>query len=127
MMVAVAVLASLIGTERLWRRSQFYRKQAALCALFERQHRQYATDDSYKDDKDFYTESPDEPFDNYKVNMEEAARYKALKERYQRVYRHPWEVLPRDTPVSINPYDLQFRTASEIEYLVNGGNDLEGE
>ena len=49
MMVVVALGGSLLGAERLWRRAEFYRKQAALCAYFEMQLRHHAASDTEED------------------------------------------------------------------------------
>ena len=71
-MVAVAVAAALLAAERLWQRSEFFRKKAALCGYLECQHRWYANDG--------FGESPEEKNENRQGNLAEALHFKILKE-----------------------------------------------
>jgi hypothetical protein len=116
LMIAVAVTASVLAAERFWRRSQFYRKQAALFAYFERQHLWYANSE------DIGVLS-DEHYDARQGNLDEASKYRALKERYRRISRRPWMSLPPETPSSVNPWDLRRLSASEIEEMVDRVDD----
>jgi hypothetical protein len=114
MMVTVVVVASLLAAERSRRRSGFYRKQAAVCACLEVEHWVLATDG-------LFAGIGQEGRDNQKVNMEKSIHYKALKERYRRVSRRPWEALPPGTPVAVEHRDWDYggHTASEVEQIVN--------
>jgi hypothetical protein len=116
----VAVMASLLGAERLWQRSQFYRKQAALCAFFEMQTLSYAAD--YERDRSSDS-TIEEKRASAALNLVEARRIARLKEIYRRVAKRPWELLPPDTPESVNPLDLFPLTASELEEMVKAGSE----
>ncbi|MDR3633591.1 MAG: hypothetical protein P4L84_07125 [Isosphaeraceae bacterium] len=111
MMVAVALVGLVIAGERFWRRSQFYRKQAALCAFFECQHLWYANPENV-------LIIPGDDYDDRQAQIDEASKYRVLKEQYRRISRRPWEALPPGTPVAVNPWDLSRLSASEIEEMV---------
>jgi hypothetical protein len=100
-MVATAVLASLFGGLQLWQRAEFYRRQAAFCALFEEQFTWYANELGKHPDSTIEERQEDE-----RGNLLEARRYGVLKVIYARVASHPWEYLPPETPGSVNPWDL---------------------
>jgi hypothetical protein len=112
LLALVALAGSLLGSERLWRRSEHYRKQAALCAYFELQCRYYANAD-YGDGLPI-----DEKREIASGNLLESYRYGNLKNVYSRIARRPWESLPPDTPISVNAWDLGSLSASEIEEMV---------
>ncbi len=120
LLVFVAVVGSLLGAERLWRRSAHFRKQAALCAYFELQCRWYAATDTNEESWEGLT--IEEKRENARLNLIESRRYGTLKEVYHRVARNPWESLPPDTPASVNGWDLGALPASEIEEMVRDWN-----
>jgi hypothetical protein len=119
MLVAVALLASLLAGERLWQRSVFYRKQAAVCAFFEMQLHHYAA----QYEKEPWDGPIEELRESIRMNRSDAQRFGNLKEIYARVARRPWESLPAGTPESVNPLDLWPLTASELEEMVKAGYD----
>jgi hypothetical protein len=114
----VALACVLLGAERLWQRSEHYRKQAALCAFFELKSRGYAAQ---------MAEVPymtiEDRNDSVQGNLIEAKRYAALKNVYYRIARRPWESLPADTPDAVNPWDLWSLSTSDIEAMVAEGLD----
>jgi hypothetical protein len=112
----MALLGLLLGAERLWRRSEHYRKQAALCAYFEMQSQDYAADAETWEDM-----TVDERKEAVKGNLEEARVAENLKNVYRRIARHPWEVLPPGIPSSVNPWDLGSLSALEIEEMIAAG------
>lgn len=116
LLILVAVAGILLGGERLWRRSEHYRKQAALCAYFELQCLHYAATDM--EEGNWAGLTLDEKRENARLNPISARRFGILKNIYQRAARHPWESLPPDTPVSVNGWDLGSLSASEIEEMV---------
>ena len=118
LMVAIAALASLLGGLRLWQRAEFYRRQAALCALFEEQGTWYANE--LGNHPDFTNEERQE---NKRGNLLDASHYGGLKVIYARVASHPWEFLPPETPVSVNPWDFDSLSTSEIEEEVKARLD----
>src|SRR4051812_2539922 len=105
------VSAASVGAGWLWKRSQFYRKQAALCAYFEQQHTRYV---SHVPEE----WSPEEKLEYARLNNQEILHFASLKEHYRRVARRPWEALPSDAPVSVNAWDLGELSASELEQMV---------
>ena len=117
-MVAIAVLASFFGGLQLWQRAEFYRRQVALCAFFEEQSTWRAND--LRNDPDLTIE---ERQDDERGNLLEARRFAALKMIYARVASHPWELLPPETPGSVNPWDLRDLSTSEIEEEVKARLD----
>src|SRR5262245_35310793 len=78
-MLVIAMIGSILGIERLWKRAEFYRKQAALCAFFEHQYLSYAA--AFDHDRESSTEEREE---NVRGNLAEAHHYGVLKA----VYRH---------------------------------------
>jgi hypothetical protein len=116
LLALVALVGSLLGAERLWRRSEHYRKQAALCAYFELQCQHYAVTDA--DEEQWEGLTIEEKRENARLNLIKSHRYGNLKDIYRGVARHPWESLPPDTPVSVNAWDLGLLSASEIEEMV---------
>jgi hypothetical protein len=120
MMSVVAFAGLLMGGERMWRRSDFYRKQAALCAYFELQMRWYSTHET----EEFVTgRTIEELREDAENDRRMAKTYSLLKVSFGRVARRPWESLPPDTPNSVNPWDLGRLTASEIEQMVKEFDD----
>ena len=117
LMLAIAVIASLLGAERLWQRSACYKKQAALCAFFELQMLYY----SAQIENDSSWDSIDDKSECVMLNRVEANHYGNLKVIYRRVAMYPWESLPLDVPDSVNPWDLGSLSASEIEDMVKAG------
>ena len=117
-LVVVALASLVLGAERLWRRSEHFRKQAALCAFFELKSRSYAATMAAEPDMTI-----DERTESVQGNLVEADRFAGLKALYQRIARHPWEMLPLDTPDSVNPWDLWSLSAAEIEDVVAAGVD----
>lgn len=116
MMMAVVALTGLaLGVWRLGERSAFYRKQAALCAYFERQCQWYAKDWLADRDKDLPLEARQE---SARLSRAEAERYARLRTIYARIARRPWESLPANAPPSVNPWDLGRLSAAEIEQMV---------
>jgi hypothetical protein len=111
----VALAALSLGAERLWMWSSHYRRQAALCAFFELQNLWYAAQ-SAEDPYAYGT--AEETREEVRAQLAEAQRYGALKDIYRRLARRPWESLPRETPVSVNPWDLRPLSAQEIEEMV---------
>jgi hypothetical protein len=118
LLALMALLGSLLGAERLWRRSEHFRKQAALCAYFELESQDYA-----KDAEKWGDMTIDERKETVRENLAEAHISGHLKNVYRRIARHPWELLPPDTPNSVNPWDLGSLSASEIEEMVAAGLD----
>lgn len=116
LLALVAVVGVLLGAERLWRRSEHYRKQAALCAYFELQCQWYAATDT--DEESWQGLTIEEKRENAWLNLIESRRYGNLKKIYQRIARHPWESLPLDTPASVNGWDLESLSASKIEEMI---------
>jgi hypothetical protein len=114
LLALVALAGMLLGAERLWRRAEFYRKQSALCAIFELQFQGYAADAAAWEDMTI-----DERGETVRENLREARVSGHLKRVYGRIARRPWEPLPPDTPSSVNPWDLGSLSASEIEEMVD--------
>jgi hypothetical protein len=118
LMVAIAVLASLFGGLQLRQRAEFYRRQAAICALFEEQSTWYANELGNHPDLTIEERQEDE-----RGNLLEARHFAALKVIYARVASHPWESLPSETPGSVNPWDFGDLSTSEIEEEVKARLD----
>jgi hypothetical protein len=116
LLALVALACLFLGAERLWRRSEHYRKQAALCAFFELQSRGYAAQIAAVPDM-----TNEDRNDSVQGNLVEAERYAGLKTVYRRIAQRPWESLPSDTPDSVNPWDLWSLSAAEIEAMVAAG------
>ena len=92
-MVAIAVVASLLGAFRLWQRAEFFRRQAALCAMFEEKSTWHTN--TTANDADSTIEERKE---NERGNLLEARHFGALKAIYARVASHPGELLPLEYP-----------------------------
>lgn len=122
LMVLVAVVGSLLGAERSWRRSEHYRKQAALCAYFELQLQSYAASET-NDPSWSEGFTIEERRENARLDLLESRRYGVLKNTYHGVARHPWQSLPPGTPDSVNGWDLGSLSASEIEEMVKDWKD----
>jgi hypothetical protein len=118
LLTLVALAGITLGVERLWRRSEHYRRQAALCAYFESKSQGYAADAETWNDMTI-----DERRETVRGNLMEARESGRLKNIYRRLARQPWESLPPDTPHSVNPWDLGSLSASEIEDMVAAGFD----
>jgi hypothetical protein len=118
LLVAIAVLAALFGGLRLWQRAEFYRRQAAICALYEDLFTWYAIELGNHPDSTIEERQEDE-----RGNRLEANRYGTLKVIYARVATHPWEFLPPETPGSVNPWDFGDLSTSEIEEEVKARLD----
>ena len=116
LLALVALAGIALGVERLWRRSEHFRKQAALCAYFELKSQGYA-----KDAEKWEGMTIDERTETVRGNLKEARESGRLKNDYRRLARRPWESLPPDTPDSVNPWDLGSLSASEIEAMVAAG------
>ena len=113
LLILIAVVGIVLGAERLWRGSEHFRKQAALCAFFGLQQKFYATSLTNEVEDEHWT--IEEKRDIIQEMMNESDRYGKLKAIYHRIARQPWRLLPPDTPPSINPWDLGRLSASEIE------------
>jgi hypothetical protein len=109
-MAAIAVAASLLGAFRLWQRAEHFRRQSALCALWEEQSTWYAN--AFANDPRLSTEVRE---DSVRGNLLEARQFGALKVIYARLASHPWEFLPPETPASVNPWDYDSLSTSELE------------
>jgi len=116
MLALVAFAGLLIGADRLWRRAEHYRRQAALCAYFELQSQMYASDAEKWDETT--EEEKEEKRATIAANLAEARESARLKKIYGRIARHPWEVLPFDTPTSVNAWDLGSVLTSDLEEMV---------
>src|SRR5450631_3770427 len=90
-LVLVALIGSLLGVDRLWRRSDYYRKQAAFCAFLELQNAGYH---AYATDKDHLKETA-------RRTLIDMQRYRSLKNIYHGLVWRPWESLPPDTPYAV--------------------------
>jgi hypothetical protein len=109
----VAVAGLLFAADRLWRRAEHYRRQAALCAYFELASQKYADDAETWDDA-----TVDEKKADVAGNLAEARESGRHRRIYVRIAQHPWEVLPADTPSSVNPWDLESASTSYLEETV---------
>jgi hypothetical protein len=118
LMLAIAVLAAVFGGLQLWQRAQFYRRQAALCALIEEDYTWYA--DGMADHPGLTAEEKQE---DERGNRLEASRHGALKVVYARLASHPWEYLLPGTPSSVNPWDYDSLSTWEIEEEVKARLD----
>ncbi len=114
----VAFAGIALGVERLWRRSEHFRTQAALCAYFELKSQEYA-----KDAETWEGMTIDERREAVRGKLMAAHESGRRKQVYRRLARRPWESLPPDTPDFVNPWGLESLSASEIEAMVAAGFD----
>jgi hypothetical protein len=75
-------------------------------------------DDCAADSETWEDMTIDERKEAIKENLAETRVSGLLTNIYRRIARHPWELLPPDTPNSVNPWDLGSLSASEIEEMV---------
>lgn len=84
MMLAVALLAVLLGADKLRQQSAQYRERAEECAIYETDSRGVLMDEGDPDRRVFLAR--------------EAEYYSRLKAKYERAARYPWLPVKPDSP-----------------------------